>query len=80
MNPIVKQYLMVAAVIAVVISILINFVIVDFLKSSFFSGFPIGLTGTSGLGEFLARVFNTAFFTLFLTYPIYLGLRWIEKR
>ncbi len=79
-NPAVKQYLIFSAVIAVIVSIIVNFMLIESLKGTPFYGFPINLTGTEGITMFFYRIINTLIEGLLLIIPVYLIIQWLMTR
>lgn len=71
LDPKIREYGIFSFTIAVIISLVINFTLVETLKGSFAYGFPINLAATSGIGNFLARVINSLVMGAFLTIPAY---------
>jgi len=79
-DPTTKQYIIFSLVIAIIVSFLINFILIEFIPNSPFYGFPFNLTNTQGLGNFIYRTIDTLVIAAFLTFPIYWGLMWFLKR
>lgn len=80
-DPATKQYLIFSLIVSMILSAIINFALIEVLSHSFLYGFPVSLTDTTGLGNFLARVINTAVQGLILLPLVYYGFRyWITRR
>jgi hypothetical protein len=79
-NPAVKQYLIFSAVIALIVSLIVNFMLIESLKGTPFYGFPVNLTGSEGLGNFFYRIINTIVESLLLIIPVYLIIQWLLTR
>jgi len=71
LDPKIREYGTFSFIVAVIISLFINFTLVETLKGSFAYGFPLNLATTSGIGNFLARVVNSLVMGAFLTVPTY---------
>jgi hypothetical protein len=79
-DPAVKQYLTFSLVLAVILSVIINFGLVDLVKGTFAYGFPVNLSEAVGFANFIGRIINTLVFSFFLTVPVYFGLKWLRER
>lgn len=79
-DPALKQYLIFSFVIAIIISFIINFGLVEGVRGTFAYGFPINLNDIEGFGNFLARVVNTFIMGLFLTAPMYFIFKYLRER
>jgi hypothetical protein len=79
-NPAVKQYLIFSAVIATIVSAIVNFALIESLKGTPFYGFPINLTGAAGIAEFFSRIINTLIEGALLIIPVYLIIQWLMRR
>jgi hypothetical protein len=75
-----KQYFIFSLIISLVLSFIINFFFSGALEGPYVSGFPFTLTDLSGFEEFMKRVFNTLFMSVFLVVPVYYGLIWLQNR
>lgn len=80
MDPVAKQLWIFSFIVSVIISALISFLAIEFLKGSFLYGFPINLTNTSGIGSFLARVANSFALGLILTPMTYYIVKYLQTR
>jgi hypothetical protein len=80
MDPAKQQYIIFSGVIGLILALVINFFFVDLLQNSFLYGFPISLSGTSGIGMFLARVINSVVIGLIMTPLVYFTIRWLQTR
>ncbi len=79
-DPAKKQYYMFSLVIALAVSILLNFVFIGLLKGSLLYGFPIGLGEASGFSAFFIKLLNTLIYTAILSVPVYFGIMWLINR
>ena len=79
-NPAVKQYLIFSAVIAVIVSLIVNFSLIESLKGTPFYGFPVSLAGTEGFINLVYRLINTLIEGLLLIIPVYLIIQWLMTR
>lgn len=79
-DPIKKQYFIFSIVVSVILSLLINFLMVDFLKGSFFYGFPFDLTDASDIASFFYRVLNSLAYSVVLVVPLYYGFWWLANK
>lgn len=79
-DPIKKQYFLFSIVVSVILSLIINFLMVDFLKGSLFYGFPFDLSEASGVGAFFFRVLNSLVYSVVLVVPVYYGFWWLANR
>lgn len=80
MNPATKQMLIFSFVISLIASAVINFLIVEILKTTFLYGFPINLASTSGIGTFLSRVINTVVVGIILLPAVFYGVKYLQSR
>lgn len=80
-DPATRQYIIFSLIISMIISAVLNFALVEVLSGSFLYGFPVNLSTTSGIGNFLGRIINTAVQGLILLPLVYYGFRyWIRRR
>lgn len=80
-DPKIREYGTFSLIIAFIVSLIINFTLVETLRGGFGYGFPINLTDTVGLGNFLARIINSIVMAVFLSVPIYyLIMKYLLRR
>lgn len=79
-DPAKKQYLMLAAIITLIGSFLLNFFFFELVKDTFVYGFPIGLKDATGAGDLMARIVNAIVFFIVFVFPVYFGLMWVVRR
>lgn len=80
MNPATKQYLVLAVVISILASFVINFALVNIVKGSLLYGFPFSLNGVEGIGDFFIRLINTIIMAGILVFPVLLMLKELNRR
>ena len=80
MNPATKQYLIFSFIVGILLSIIINFVLIDIIKGTFLYGFPISLNGVDGFLNFLFRVINTLLIGTFLVIPMFYIIKELNRR
>lgn len=79
-DPAKKQYFMFSVIIAILLSFLINFVLLNMAMGPFFSGFPVALAELEGISYFFGQIVNTLVIAGFLSIPIYYGFMWLINR
>ncbi len=79
-DPAKKQYFIFSAVVAIIISAVINFAFIDVLKGTFAYGFPLSLANAVGVGAFVTRIVNSIVMGLILAPLLYYLIRWLQTR
>jgi hypothetical protein len=79
-DPSVKQYMVFSFVVAMIVSFVINFTLMEGVRGTFAYGFPINLNEIEGIASFFARIVNTLVMGLFLTIPMYFVFKWLRER
>ncbi len=79
-DPAKKQYLIFSAILALIISFILNFFFFGLLQGPIISGFPFNVTEATGVTAFFSRLVNTIVLGGFLTIPIYYFLQWLQNR
>lgn len=75
MNPVKKQYLIIAVIAGFFVSFIVNFLFIELIRGTLLYGFPFNLNSAEGLGGIILRIMNflisgglftIAFYYLFL--------------
>ncbi|BCX14311.1 MAG: hypothetical protein KatS3mg085_843 [Candidatus Dojkabacteria bacterium] len=79
-DPAKRQYYIFSLVVAIILSFIINFVVIETLKGSLFYGFPLSLNGVTGFVAFIYKLINTIIYSLLLSVAVYYGIMWLINR
>ncbi len=80
MDQITRQYILFSFTIAVGISFVFNFFVIELVRGTPLYGFPLGLGETVGFINMLFKFTNTIIVAAFVTVPVYYGLMWLQRR
>jgi hypothetical protein len=70
-DPKIREYGFFSFIVALVLSLILHFTLIDVLRGGMVYGFPFNLNDLTGLLNFLARIANSFFIAIFITPAIY---------
>jgi len=79
-DPAKKQYWIFSLIVALILSVILNFFFLNLFKGTVIYGFPINYGDSEGIVNFLIKLVDSAVIGAILTPGVYYCLQWLQHR
>ena len=80
MDPAKQQYWIFSAIVAVILSLIINFAFLSLFPGTIIYGFPFNYGDSVGIGNFLIKIIDSVILGAILAPGVYYFLNWLQHK